>query len=172
MTILKIYTFPDSMLRNKAEDVTVFDEELSKTTDSMFETMYLSSGIGLAAIQVGILKQIVVIDLKCGEEDKNLREPNVFINPKIVERSGTTISEEGCLSVIDFRGEIQRSEKIKVEYQGVSGEYKLMNAEGMMSICLQHEMDHLNGVLFIDHLPLLKQKIVKKRLKKLSQSKV
>mgnify|MGYP001495498122 CR=1 FL=1 len=171
MTILKIYTFPDSMLRNKAEDVTVFDEELNKTTDSMFETMYLSNGIGLAAIQVGILKQIVVIDLKCAEEDKSLREPNIFINPKIVERSGTTVSEEGCLSVIDFRGDIKRSEKITVEYQGVKGEHKLMAAEGMMSICLQHEMDHLNGVLFIDHLPLLKQKMVKKRLKKLAQSK-
>ena len=84
-------------------------------------------------------------------------------------QSGTTVSEEGCLSVIDFRGEIQRAEKITVEYQDVTGEIQKMEAEEMMSICLQHEIDHLNGVLFIDHLPLLKQKMVKKRLKKLAK---
>ena len=169
MAILEIYTFPDQILRKKAETVTVFDQELERTVQSMLETMYVSSGIGLAAIQAGILKQIIVIDLKSGEEDKSLREPNVFINPKIVTQSGTTVSEEGCLSVIDFRGEIQRAEKITVEYQDVTGEIQKMEAEEMMSICLQHEIDHLNGVLFIDHLPLLKQKMVKKRLKKLAK---
>ncbi|MEE2599095.1 MAG: peptide deformylase [SAR324 cluster bacterium] len=169
MAILEIYTFPDQILRKKAETVTVFDRELERTVQSMLETMYVSSGIGLAAIQAGILKQIIVIDLKSGEEDKSLREPNVFINPKIVTQSGTTVSEEGCLSVIDFRGEIQRAEKITVEYQDVTGEIQKMEAEEMMSICLQHEIDHLNGVLFIDHLPLLKQKMVKKRLKKLAK---
>ncbi len=169
MAILEIYTFPDQILRKKAETVTVFDRELERTVQSMFETMYVSSGIGLAAIQAGILKQIIVIDLKSGEEDESLREPHVFINPKIVTQSGTTVSEEGCLSVIDFRGEIQRAEKITVEYQDVTGEIQKMEAEEMMSICLQHEIDHLNGVLFIDHLPLLKQKMVKKRLKKLAK---
>ena len=169
MAILEIYTFPDQILRKKAETVTVFDQELERTVQSMLETMYVSSGIGLAAIQAGILKQIIVIDLKSGEEDKSLREPHVFINPKIVTQSGTTVSEEGCLSVIDFRGEIQRAEKITVEYQDVIGEIQKMEAEEMMSICLQHEIDHLNGVLFIDHLPLLKQKMVKKRLKKLAK---
>jgi peptide deformylase len=169
MAILEIYTFPDQILRKKAETVTVFDQELERTVQSMLETMYVSSGIGLAAIQAGILKQIIVIDLNSGEEDKSLREPHVFINPKIVTQSGTTVSEEGCLSVIDFRGEIQRAEKITVEYQDVTGEIQKMEAEEMMSICLQHEIDHLNGVLFIDHLPLLKQKMVKKRLKKLAK---
>ena len=169
MAILEIYTFPDQILRKKAETVTVFDQELERTVQSMLETMYVSSGIGLAAIQAGILKQIIVIDLKSGEEDERLREPYVFINPKIVTQSGTTVSEEGCLSVIDFRGEIQRAEKITVEYQDVTGEIQKMEAEEMMSICLQHEIDHLNGVLFIDHLPLLKQKMVKKRLKKLAK---
>ena len=169
MAILEIYTFPDQILRKKAETVTVFDQELERTVQSMLETMYVSSGIGLAAIQAGILKQIIVIDLKSGEEDESLREPYVFINPKIVTQSGTTVSEEGCLSVIDFRGEIQRAEKITVEYQDVTGEIQKMEAEEMMSICLQHEIDHLNGVLFIDHLPLLKQKMVKKRLKKLAK---
>ena len=170
MAILEIYTFPDIILRKKTEAVTVFDQELDSTTQSMLETMYLSSGIGLAAIQAGILKQIIVIDLKSGEEDVSLREPHIFINPKIVKQSGTTVSEEGCLSVIEFRGEIQRSEKITIEYQDVTGEPQKMKAEEMMSICLQHEIDHLNGVLFIDHLPLLKQKMVKKRLTKLAKA--
>ena len=170
MAILKIYTFPEPILRRKTSAVTVFDQELAVTAESMLETMYVSSGIGLAAIQTGILKRIIVIDLKSGEEDVSLREPHVFINPEIVKQSGTTVSEEGCLSVIEFRGEIQRAEKIIVEYQDVTGKIQEMAAEDMMSICLQHEIDHLNGVLFIDHLPLLKQKMVKKRLTKLAKA--
>lgn len=172
MAILEIYTFPDPILRKQTKAVTVFDHELETTTQSMLETMYVSSGIGLAAIQAGILKQIIVVDLKSGEEDITQREPHVFINPKIVKQSGTTVSEEGCLSVIEFRGEIQRAEKIIVEYQDVTGKLQKMEAEEMMSICLQHEIDHLNGVLFIDHLPLLKQKMVKKRLTKLAKAEV
>ncbi len=172
MAILEIYTFPDPILRKQTKAVTVFDHELETTTQSMLETMYVSSGIGLAAIQAGILKQIIVVDLKSGEEDITQREPHVFINPKIVKQSGTTFSEEGCLSVIEFRGEIQRAEKIIVEYQDVTGKLQKMEAEEMMSICLQHEIDHLNGVLFIDHLPLLKQKMVKKRLTKLAKAEV
>ncbi len=170
MAILEIYTFPDPILRKQTKAVTVFDHELETTTQSMLETMYVSSGIGLAAIQAGILKQIIVVDLKSGEEDITQREPHVFINPKIVKQSGTTFSEEGCLSVIEFRSEIQRAEKIIVEYQDVTGKLQRMEAEEMMSICLQHEIDHLNGVLFIDHLPLLKQKMVKKRLTKLAKA--
>ncbi len=170
MAILEIYTFPDPILRKQTKAVTVFDHELETTTQSMLETMYVSSGIGLAAIQAGILKQIIVVDLKSGEEDITQREPHVFINPKIVKQSGTTVSEEGCLSVIEFRGEIQRAEKIIVEYQDVTGKLQKMEAEEMMSICLQHEIDHLNGVLFIDHLPLLKQKMVKKRLTKIAKA--
>jgi len=170
MAILEIYTFPDPILRKQTKAVTVFDHELETTTQSMLETMYVSSGVGLAAIQAGILKQIIVVDLKSGEEDITQREPHVFINPKIVKQSGTTVSEEGCLSVIEFRGEIQRAEKIIVEYQDVTGKLQKMEAEEMMSICLQHEIDHLNGVLFIDHLPLLKQKMVKKRLTKLAKA--
>ena len=170
MAILEIYTFPDPILRKQTKAVTVFDHELAVTSQSMLETMYICSGIGLAAIQAGILKRIIVVDLKSGEEDLTQREPHVFINPKIVKQSGTTASEEGCLSVIEFRGEIQRARKITVEYQDVTGEPQKMEAEEMMSICLQHEIDHLNGVLFIDHLPLLKQKMVKKRLTKLAKA--
>ena len=168
MALLNIHTFPDPVLREKALPVTDFDQSLDDTARSMLETMYISSGIGLAAIQAGILKQIIVIDLKSGEEDINLREPHIFVNPKILNKYGSTVSEEGCLSVIEFRGEVERAEKISVEYQDVKGNIYQMEAEEMMSICLQHEIDHLNGILFIDHLPLLKQKIVKKKLTKLA----
>ena len=170
MAFLEIHTFPDPILKQKSQPVTVFDQDLDETTKSMLETMYVSSGIGLAAVQVGILKQIIVIDLKSGEEDHSLREPHVFINPNIVKKSGTTVSEEGCLSVFDFRAEIERAEIITVEYKDVVGNCQQMKADDMMSVCLQHEIDHLNGILFIDHLPLLKQKMVKKRLTKLGNN--
>ena len=168
MALLKIHTFPDSILRQKTELVTIFDHELDETAQSMLETMYFSGGIGLAAIQAGILKKIIVIDLKSGEEDTQLREPHIFINPEILEKSGATVSEEGCLSVIEYRGQVERAEKITIEYQDISGNVQKKEVEDMMSICLQHEIDHLNGILFIDHLPLLKQKMVKKRLTKLA----
>ena len=170
MALLNIHTFPDPILRQKALPVTDFDQSLDDTAKSMLETMYVSSGIGLAAVQAGILKKIIVIDLISGEEDISLREPHVFVNPKILKNFGSTVSDEGCLSVIDFRGDIERSEKISVEYQDVKGNIHQMEAEEMMSICLQHEIDHLNGILFIDHLPVLKQKMVKKKLTKLTMA--
>ena len=169
MTNLKIFTFPDPILRQKTKPVKNFDYSISETTESMLETMYNSGGIGLAAIQVGILKQIIVIDLNSGIEDPSKRDPHIFINPKIVKEYGNTVSEEGCLSVVDFRGEIHRSEKITLEYQDVKGKTETFEFDGMMSICLQHEIDHLNGILFIDHLPFLKQKMVKKKLSKLAK---
>jgi len=170
MALLNIHTFPDQILRKKAFPVTDFDQSLENTAQSMLETMYVSSGIGLAAIQAGILKQIIVIDLNSGEEDVSLREPHIFVNPTILRKYGSTISEEGCLSVIDFRGDVERAEKISIEYQDVKGNIHQMEADEMMSICLQHEIDHLNGILFIDHLPLLKQKMVKKKLTKLAMA--
>ena len=170
MALLNIHTFPDPILRQKALPVTDFDQSLDDTAKSMLETMYISSGIGLAAVQAGILKKIIVIDLISGEEDISLREPHVFVNPKILKIYGSTVSEEGCLSVIDFRGDVERAEKISVEYQDVKGNFHQMEAEEMMSICLQHEIDHLNGILFIDHLPVLKQKMVKKKLTKLAMA--
>ena len=168
MALLNIHSFPDPILREKTLPVTEFDQSLDETAQSMLETMYVSSGIGLAAIQVGILKQIIVIDLKSGEEDISFREPHVFVNPKILRKFGSTVSEEGCLSVIDFRGDIERAEKILVEYKDVKGNVHQIEADEMMSICLQHEIDHLNGILFIDHLPVMKQKMVKKKLRKLA----
>ena len=119
MALLNIHTFPDPVLRKKALPVTDFDQSLDDEAQSMLETMYVSDGIGLAAVQAGILKKIIVIDLISGEEDISLREPHVFVNPKILKKYGSTVSEEGCLSVIDFRGDVERAEKISVEYQDV-----------------------------------------------------
>ncbi|HCP34334.1 MAG: peptide deformylase [SAR324 cluster bacterium] len=169
MALLTVHSFPDPVLKQKALPVKEFDEKLAELADNMLETMYEERGIGLAAVQVGVLKQLVVVDLKSGEEDISLREPRVFVNPHIVERSGETISEEGCLSVIEYRAEIKRAESIKLEFQDLQGEPRTMEAEGLLSICIQHELDHLQGILFIDHLPMLKQKMVKKRLAKLAR---
>ena len=169
MALLTVHSFPDPVLKQKALPVKEFDEKLAELADNMLETMYEERGIGLAAVQVGVLKQLVVMDLKSGEEDISLREPRVFVNPHIVERSGETISEEGCLSVIEYRAEIKRAESIKLEFQDLQGEPRTMEAEGLLSICIQHELDHLQGILFIDHLPMLKQKMVKKRLAKLAR---
>ncbi len=172
MALLTVHSFPDPVLKQKALPVKEFDEKLAELADNMLETMYEERGIGLAAVQVGVLKQLVVVDLKSGEEDISLREPRVFVNPHIVERSGETISEEGCLSVIEYRAEIKRAESIKLEFQDLQGEPRTMEAEGLLSICIQHELDHLQGILFIDHLPMLKQKMVKKRLAKLAREAV
>ena len=169
MALLTVHSFPDPVLKQKALPVKEFDEKLAELAGNMLETMYEERGIGLAAVQVGVLKQLVVVDLKSGEEDISLREPRVFVNPHIVERSGETISEEGCLSVIEYRAEIKRAESIKLEFQDLQGEPRTMEAEGLLSICIQHELDHLQGILFIDHLPMLKQKMVKKRLAKLAR---
>ena len=169
MALLTVHSFPDPVLKQKALPVKEFDEKLAELADNMLETMYEERGIGLAAVQVGVLKQLVVVDLKSGEEDISLREPRVFVNPHIVERSGEKISEEGCLSVIEYRAEIKRAESIKLEFQDLQGEPLTLEAEGLLSICIQHELDHLQGILFIDHLPMLKQKIVKKRLAKLAR---
>ena len=166
MALLTVHTYPDPALKRKAVMVTVFDSGLAKIADSMLETMYKEHGIGLASVQVGVLKQLVVIDLKSGEEDTSLREPRIFVNPRITERSGETVTEEGCLSVIEFRAEVKRSERVSLKYQDLKGKSQKLDADGLLAVCLQHELDHLQGILFIDHLPLLKQKMVKKRLAK------
>ena len=166
MALLTVHTYPDPALKHKAVMVTVFDRDLAKIANAMLETMYEEHGIGLASVQVGVLKQLVVIDLKSGEEDTNFREPRIFVNPRITERSGETVTEEGCLSVIEFRAEVKRAERISLKYQDLKGKHQQLDAEGLLAVCLQHEIDHLLGILFIDHLPLLKQKMVKKRLAK------
>ena len=169
MALLQVHEFPDPILQQHAMPVTVFDDKLRQLAADMLETMYEERGIGLAANQVAILKQIVVVDVMAGDEDHGQREPQVLVNPKIVAASGETAIEEGCLSVPEFRAEVPRAEKIKVEYQDLEGQPQTLEADGLLAICLQHEFDHLRGRLFIDYLPPLKQRMVKKRLAKLAR---
>ena len=168
MALLQVHEFPDPILQQHAMPVTVFDDKLRQLSADMLETMYEERGIGLAANQVAVLKQIVVVDVMAGDEDHGQREPQVLVNPKIVAASGETAIEEGCLSVPEFRAEVPRAEKIKVEYQDLEGQPQTLEADGLLAICLQHEFDHLRGRLFIDYLPPLKQRMVKKRLAKLA----
>ena len=161
MTTLPIKIFPDPILRETAATVSTFDKQLRTFVDSMIETMYDSRGIGLAAPQVGISKRICVVDVS--EEGDT---PLHFINPVIESRTGTTPSEEGCLSIPGYRETIKRSEKIAIKAVDVEGKPIELTADGLLAICLQHEIDHLNGVLFIDHLSRLKRQMFKKWLAK------
>mgnify|MGYP001271024782 FL=1 len=169
MALLQVHEFPDPILQQHAMPVTAFDDKLRQLAADMLETMYEERGIGLAANQVAVLKQIVVVDVMAGDADHGQREPQVLVNPKIVAASGETAIEEGCLSVPEFRAEVPRAEKIKVEYQDLEGQPQTLEADGLLAICLQHEFDHLRGRLFIDYLPPLKQRMVKKRLAKLAR---
>ena len=169
MALLQVHEFPDPILQQHAMPVTVFDAKLRELAADMLETMYEERGIGLAANQVAVLKQIVVVDVMAGDEDHGQREPQVLVNPKIVAASGETAIEEGCLSVPEFRAEVPRAEKIKIDYQDLEGQPQTLEADGLLAICLQHEFDHLRGRLFIDYLPPLKQRMVKKRLAKLAR---
>jgi peptide deformylase len=160
---MKIYTYPDPILRNKAESVENIDEEMQKLINGMADTMYTAPGIGLAAVQVGEDKRIIVYDLSPREESRNL---SVLINPEIVMSEGNIIYEEACLSVIDFSAEVSRHAKVKVRGVDRHGNPVDIEAEGLLAVCLQHEIDHLNGVLFIDHISSLKRSLYKKRIKK------
>lgn len=165
---LKIYTYPDPILRTKAEPVENIDGDTQKLIKGMAERMYEAPGIGLAATQVGHSKQLIVYDLSPKEEGKNL---SVLINPEIVMAEGDIVFEEACLSVIDYSAEVKRREKIKVKGVDQDGKPIDIEAEGLLAICLQHEIDHLNGVLFIDHISSLKRSLYKKKLKKMIKNK-
>lgn len=169
MALLTVHTFPDPILKQIAKPVERFDAALKKFTDDMLETMYDSNGIGLASNQVGVLKRVVVMDIFSGEEDISLRSPQVFINPVIVEKTGSTMSEEGCLSVVEITADVKRAEHVVVEYQDLQGNKQRWEGGDLGSICIQHELDHLEGILFIDHLSPLKQKMVKKKLLKMAK---
>ncbi len=162
---LKIFTYPAPVLRQKAKIITNINGDLKKLTDNMLFTMYSAPGIGLAANQVGSLDRVIVFDLK--PDEKEMKKPCVLINPEIVEREGTTKSEEACLSVIDYSAEVKRSAKVLVRGIGIDEKPLEIEAEGLLAICLQHEIDHLNGILFIDHISSLKRAMYKKKLKKI-----
>lgn len=182
MAKLKIYTFPDRVLATQAQPIARVEKSLWKLADDMLETMYDAPGIGLAANQVGVLDRIIVIDTEYDLEELDAqgqapegfeviggmgvrrKDPKVIINPKIVTREGTFLFEEGCLSVPEYVAEVQRSEKVTLEYQDLDGVQKRLLAEGLLAVAIQHEIDHLDGRLFIDRLSSLKKDFAKKKL--------
>ena len=161
MALLKVLEFPDPRLRTKAAPVAAVDDALRALIDDMFETMYAAPGIGLAATQVDVHRRLLVTDVS---SEKN--EPHVLINPEIIEREGQTISEEGCLSVPGFYAEVQRAERIRVRFLDRRGETVEQDMDGLLAICVQHEMDHLDGKLFVDYLSETKRQRIRKRLLK------
>ena len=161
MAKLEILHYPDKRLRTVAEDVEVVDDSIRQLVDDMFEAMYEAPGIGLAATQVDVHKRVIVMDLS-PEKD----EPRVFINPEIIETDGVEQTEEGCLSVPDIYETVERAERIKVRALDRDGKVFEMEADGLLAVCIQHEIDHLMGQLFVDYLSPLKQQRVRKKLQK------
>jgi peptide deformylase len=159
--MLTILEFPDPRLRTKARPVSVFDKALQDLIDAMLATMYAAPGIGLAATQVNVHKQLLVLDVS---EEKN--QPLVLINPKIVERDGVQVYQEGCLSVPGIFADVERAEHIVVQAQDRLGQPLQLEAHGLLAVCIQHEMDHLIGKLFVDYLSPLKRELVRKKLEK------
>ena len=162
MSLRTIVIEPDPILRKKSEILEKVDDELRALLDDMLETMYSAPGIGLAAVQVGILKRLIVIDVSKDKEKKN---PFFLINPEIISKSkNTSTYEEGCLSLPGYFAEIERPAECQVKYIDYFGKKKEIKATGLLSTCIQHEIDHLNGVLFIDYLSKLKRDMIVKKL--------
>lgn len=165
MALLNILTLPDKRLKTVAKPVVKVTQEIKQLAGDMLETMYAAPGIGLAATQVNQHIQLVVMDIS---EDKN--EPRVFINPKITARNGEQVHEEGCLSVPGIYADVKRAEQVTVEYMDLAGQQQSLNAAGLLAVCIQHEMDHLKGIVFLDHLSVLKRKMALKKLAKVAET--
>src|SRR6266851_9663656 len=164
MAVREILILPDKRLRKVSEPIKKIDAGTRKLIEDMFETMYDAPGIGLAAVQIGTTKRVVTMDLAKKEEPKN---PQVFINPEIVWSSDEKSTyEEGCLSIPEFYGDVERPSRVKVKYLDLEGRPQEVEANGLFATCLQHEIDHLNGVLFIDYLSKLKRDRVLKKFSK------
>ena len=164
MTIRKILTEPNKILRKISEPVEKVGDEERKLMDDMLETMYAANGIGLAAIQIGIPQRIIVMDLS---KDPEIKEPRYFVNPIIKNKDPKKVTyEEGCLSVPNQFAEIDRPSQCDVEYLDYNGKKQFLHADGLLATCIQHEMDHLEGTLFIDYLSKLKRSIIIKKLSK------
>ena len=164
MSVKKILTEPNILLRQVSDPVEKVGEEEKKLMDDMLETMYAAPGIGLAAIQVGVPKRIIVMDIS---RDENKKEPMYFVNPIIKNKnSEKSTYEEGCLSVPDQFAEIERPNTCEVEYLDYNGKKRTLKANGLLATCIQHEMDHLEGILFIDYLSKLKKSMILKKLSK------
>jgi peptide deformylase len=165
--IHQVVKYPDPVLSQKGARVTEFTPELAQLVDEMFDSMYAAQGIGLAAPQIGISKQITVIDVSFKERPE---EKIALINPEIIERRGKQNEEEGCLSLPEIREKVQRSSWVKVRAQNVKGEFFEVEGEELLARALQHEIDHLHGILFIDHLSRLKRDLVYRRIRKLQKN--
>ena len=164
MAIRKILTEPDPFLRQKSVNVEEVNDEIRFLMDDMIESMYEAPGIGLAAIQIGVPKRVIVIDLSKNDEKKN---PMYFVNPELITKSNKDASyEEGCLSVPNQFAEISRPDTCKIKYLDYNGDQKILEAKGLLATCIQHEMDHLEGILFIDYLSKLKKSMIIKKLSK------
>lgn len=174
---LKIFTYPAAVLKKVAEPVTEFNNELEELVKNMLHTMYQAPGIGLAAPQVGISKRLFVMDIDFDREEINKADgsteyaysnfnPLVIINPEFVDPQGEQIYEEGCLSVPGIYEKVTRAEKVKVKFQDIKGEHHEIDAEGLLAVCLQHENDHLDGIVFLERLSQLKQNFLKKKFLK------
>ena len=165
MALLEILHFPDSRLRLKARPVTQVDDQVRQMVKDMLETMYQAPGIGLAATQVNIQLEVIVIDVS-----ENKDQPLCLINPKIIESDGTEEMQEGCLSVPGFYENVTRAEKVKIQALNEDGDSFELEADDLLAVCIQHEMDHLQGKLFVDYLSPLKRQRIKKKLIKLEKS--
>jgi peptide deformylase len=167
MALLKVLTAPDPRLKVKAEPVSQVDDRLRTVMDDMLETMYVDDGVGLAATQVGIDLRIIVINLEYNDQEKNQGQPYRIVNPEILWHSEETLlHKEGCLSIPGFWPEVRRFTEVKVGYMDENNQPQTLEADGLMAICLQHEIDHLNGILSIDHISRLKRDLIITRLKK------
>lgn len=164
MAIRRILTYPDPVLREPAEPVTNIDGKIQQLIDDMADTMYNAPGVGLTSNQVGELFRVIIFDTSPKDEPNDL---TVLINPEIVEADGIIVDEEGCLSVIDYRADVKRAEYVTVKGIDREGNPITLKKEGLTAIVLQHEVDHLNGILFIDRISKLKRELYKRRLKKL-----
>jgi len=164
MALLDVLHFPDERLRTVAKPVDKITPEIKKLATDMIDTMYQENGVGLAATQVNVHQRIVVIDVSDTRD-----QPMVIINPTILDRSGVEVSEEGCLSVPETNADVERAEFVTLEYLDLEGNKQVVEADGLFAVCIQHELDHLKGKLFIDYLSPLKQKRIKTKLEKLQR---
>jgi|TARA_B100001093_G_C26105148_1_gene708523 peptide deformylase len=170
MTVKIILTEPNKILRQVSEPVEKVGQKEQKLMDDMLDTMYAANGIGLAAIQIGVPKRIIVMDIS---KDDNKKEPRYFVNPVIKNKDiSKTTYEEGCLSVPNQFAEIDRPKKCEVDYLDYDGSKKTLHAEGLLATCIQHEMDHLEGILFIDYLSKLKKSMIVKKLSKQKSARI
>lgn len=172
LAILEILNYPDKRLRQKSKEVVNFDEDLHKFLDSMFETMRFRKGVGLAAIQVNKPLRILLVNVP-RESEEEARDEDLYeiINPVFLKQDGEILWEEGCLSVPNFYEQIKRYDEVSIAYKDRFGNDKILQAQGFLSVAIQHEIDHLNGILFVDKLPILRRKKFEKELKRIQKEK-